>query len=108
MNLRARFIVIAIATAMLSLFARPAAAASCEDLANLALPQATITTAQRLPAGSFAPPNTSALSGLPAFCRVAATLKPTPVSAINIEVWLPLAAWNGKFEAVGNGGVFRA
>ena len=40
---------------------------------------------------------------LPAFCRVALTVKPTSDSAINVEVWLP-AAWNGKFNAVGTGG----
>jgi feruloyl esterase len=43
---------------------------------------------------------------LPAFCRVAATLTPTNDSEIKIEVWLPDSAiWNGKFEAVGNGGL---
>ena len=41
---------------------------------------------------------------LPAFCRVAATLKPSPDSDIKIEVWLPASGWNGKFQAVGNGG----
>ena len=40
---------------------------------------------------------------LPAFCRVAATLKPSSDSDIKIEVWLPAADWNGKFQAVGNG-----
>ena len=40
----------------------------------------------------------------PAFCRVAATLRPTSDSDIKIEVWLPTAGWNGKFQAVGNGG----
>ena len=105
MNLRLRFIVIAIASAMVCVLARPTVAASCEDLANLTLPQATITLAQPLPAGSFTPPNSRSLSDLPAFCRIAATIKPTPASDVNIEVWLPLAAvWNGKFEAVGNGG----
>ncbi len=38
---------------------------------------------------------------LPAFCRVAATLKPTSDSDIKIEVWLPASGWNGKFQAVG-------
>src|SRR4029079_3679894 len=43
---------------------------------------------------------------LPAHCRVAATLKPTSDSDIKMEVWLPDgAAWNGKFEAVGGGGL---
>jgi len=42
---------------------------------------------------------------LPAFCRVAVTLTPSPDSDIKIEVWLPdSSAWNGKFQAVGNGG----
>ena len=41
---------------------------------------------------------------LPAFCRVAATLTPTADSRIRIEVWMPASGWNGKFQAVGNGG----
>jgi feruloyl esterase len=42
---------------------------------------------------------------LPAYCRVAATLRPTSDSEIKIEVWLPeAAAWNGKFKGTGNGG----
>ena len=35
---------------------------------------------------------------------MAATLKPTADSDIKIEVWLPVAGWNNKFQAVGNGG----
>ena len=46
----------------------------------------------------------AALADLPAFCRVAATLTPTRESDIKIEVWLPMAGWNGKLQAVGNGG----
>jgi feruloyl esterase len=42
---------------------------------------------------------------LPAHCKVAATLKPSADSVIDIEVWMPESAkWNGKFQAVGNGG----
>jgi feruloyl esterase len=41
---------------------------------------------------------------LPAHCRVAATLRPSSDSAIDIEVWMPAENWNGKFQAVGNGG----
>jgi feruloyl esterase len=41
---------------------------------------------------------------LPAFCRVAATIRPVPDSTIKIEVWLPTENWNGKFMGVGNGG----
>src|SRR6185436_14509817 len=43
-------------------------------------------------------------AALPAFCRVAATLTPSSDSDIKIEVWLPSSGWNGKFQAVGNGG----
>jgi tannase/feruloyl esterase len=41
---------------------------------------------------------------LPAHCRVAAVLNPSPDSQIEMEVWLPSESWNGKFQAVGNGG----
>jgi len=34
---------------------------------------------------------------------VAASLKPTSDSDIRIEVWLPMAGWNGKLQSVGNG-----
>ena len=95
----------------------PAAAVSCAELASLALPNTTITKAEAIAAGAFTlpAPNTPASPAgppaplqafqlAPAFCRVAATLKPTPDSDIGIEVWLPAAGWNGKFAAVGNGG----
>jgi feruloyl esterase len=35
---------------------------------------------------------------------VQATLTPSADSDIKIEVWLPASGWNGKFQAVGNGG----
>src|SRR5688500_3848698 len=42
---------------------------------------------------------------LPAHCRIAATLKPSADSVIDVEVWMPEASrWNGKFQMVGNGG----
>ena len=56
--------------------------------------------------GPFTPPATAkpaTARALPAFCRVAATLKPTRDSDIKIEVWMPASGWNGKFQAVGNG-----
>ena len=104
--------VAAIVAGMATAFAPPVqAAASCESLAALALPNTTITAVQAVAAGGFtpltplggrgAPP---AAVSLPAFCRVAATLKPSSDSDIKIEVWLPSAGWNGKFQGVGNGG----
>ena len=68
----------------------------------------TITAAVPVDAGTFRAPGaaaTAAAMNTPAFCRVAATLAPTPESHIRIEVWLPpAAAWNGKFLGTGNGG----
>src|SRR5438045_725752 len=86
----------------------PAVAAidSCTSLAKMALPHATRTVAASVQAGAFTPDaqgDAGDFSALPAFCRVAATLKPTRDSDIKIEVWLPASGWNGKFQAVGNG-----
>ena len=101
----------AVVFAIVTFSSAPAGAASCESLASLALPSTTITMAQAVAAGAFAMPGggragrgNAALKDLPAFCRVAATLKPSSDSDIKIEVWLPAENWNGKFQAVGNGG----
>jgi tannase/feruloyl esterase len=84
-------------------------ASSCESLSSLALPNTSMTLAQLVPAGTFAlpvaGPATPQFRQLPGFCRVAATLTPSSDSAIKIELWLPIADWNGKFQAVGNGGL---
>jgi feruloyl esterase len=80
------------------------AATSCEDLAKLTLTNATVTTAQSVAAGDFAPFGANAVHDLPAFCRVALTLKPSSDSDIQSEVWMPTKDWNGKFQGVGNGG----
>ena len=92
-----------------SLNAGLAAAASCGDLASLTLPNTTIT-AETVAAGVFAQ-GTNGKQGagpgfkdLPAFCRVAMTVKPSNDSDIKIELWLPVSTWNKKFEANGNGG----
>jgi feruloyl esterase len=92
---------------------------SCDSLRTVTLPNtgATITATQMIEAGPWDPPRASEtanrpqpLTDLPHFCRVQATLKPTSDSDIKIEVWLPImkqeeaAGWNGKFQAVGNGG----
>src|SRR3977135_2175606 len=90
---------------LLLLTALPAAAAtSCEDLAKLTIPNATITTAQSVPAGKFTPPEGTSVGEVPAFCRVALTLRPSSDSDIKLEVWMPASGWNGKFEGIGNGG----
>ena len=81
------------------------AGASCESLGTLSLPEAKITSAQSVAAGDFTPPSAAEpIHNLRAFCRVAATLTPSKDSDIKIEVWMPASGWNGKFQAVGNGG----
>jgi len=98
--------------AALSLMPAPtmAASAACETLSKMTLPGATIDKAQSMAAGDFTLPpsgpggNAQTFKNLPGFCRVAATLKPSSDSDIKVEVWLPSAGWNGKFQAVGNGG----
>jgi feruloyl esterase len=91
---------------LLSVRSRNAAEMACGDLAKLGLPNTTITAALAVDAGAFIPPapgNQARFRALPAFCRVAATLKPTADSEIKMEVWLPSSGWNRKFQAVGNG-----
>src|SRR5947207_4421848 len=86
--------------------------ATCESLKSLSLENTTITLAETVAAGQFSLPATgrgaaqqnAAFKQLPAFCRVAATLKPSSDSDIKIEVWLPMSGWNTKYQAVGNGG----
>lgn len=86
-----------------------ASGASCEGLSKLSLSHAIITSAKNIEAGQFRPANPAdaprvGFGDLPAFCRVAATLKPSSDSDIKIEVWLPASGWNGKLEGTGNGG----
>src|ERR1700761_6995555 len=96
---------------LLALGALPAMAATCESLGGLHLPDATIDSAVTVAAGAFTLPATPNGRGgragapdpyrdLPAFCRVTATLKPSNDSDIKIEVWLPSAGWNQKYQAV--------
>jgi hypothetical protein len=95
----------------LALFAAPAAAATCESIASLALPDGKITSATLVAAGEFAPPGgggpmmggNAVFKTAPAFCRVTATLTPTSDSDIKIEVWMPAENWNGKLVGTGNG-----
>jgi feruloyl esterase len=94
----------ALLCAALFVLVMPAAAATCEALAQLSLPGATITTAQSVPAGKFTPPDGHALGNLPAFCRVAGVIKPSSDSDIQFEVWMPSSGWNGKYQGIGNGG----
>jgi feruloyl esterase len=93
-------------------FACPArSAVPCESLTTLKFTNTTITIARPVAAGKFKPTSgtvkaadKTAYKKLPAFCRIAATVRPTSDSEIKIEVWMPETGWNNKLLAVGNGG----
>ena len=83
----------------------PAAATPCTNLLSLQLQYTTITSAEDNTSGIFTVPNSNTtLTGLPAFCRVTATVTPMSESNIKIEVWLPETTWNGRFLGTGGGG----
>jgi feruloyl esterase len=112
--LRAAFLATMIGSVAALATSRVGANSSCDSLATLALPNAHVTSAETVAAGAFQPPSGPRGGGgrggaqlyakLPSFCRVAATLAPSSDSDIKIEVWLPSSGWNGRFQAVGNGG----
>ena len=80
---------------------------ACTQLAQTRAAGLNISAASTVAAGAFAPANARSsapdprFASLPAFCRVQATLTPTSDSTIGMELWLPAAGWNGRFQAVG-------
>ena len=75
------------------------------------MPAGTVTGVGVVAKGAFVPPGQTPTAPVPAiyarvpeFCRADLTLKPSSDSDIKVEVWLPASGWNGKFQAVGNGG----
>lgn len=113
-----RCVVAAIASAMAvggALASSSANAADCFSLKKLALPDTTVLEAEVRPAGVNSITGTySTVDGtelghftgdIPAaVCRVRVAIKPTPVSNIISEYWLPVSNWNGRFDVTGNGG----
>src|SRR6266851_2540645 len=96
--------------AALSACATPASpeATRCETLRSLTLDHAAIVSVRAVSAGRYFLWRT-ALIGIPFFkvpasCRITAVSTPSSDSKINIEIWLPLNHWNGKFQGLGNGG----
>lgn len=81
---------------------------ACADLRSLRLPGVEITSARPSPggpaAGSLPTVAGSTRILLPPHCVITAVARPTTDSHIGIEVWLPLATWNGKYQQIGNGG----
>ena len=90
----------------------PSRALPCGKLIGLPLDKTTINSAEVVGSGKFLPPPNvrraspeffTAFNTLPAFCRVRAVARPSSDSEINIEVWLPVAGWNGRYLGAGNG-----
>ncbi|WP_272955920.1 tannase/feruloyl esterase family alpha/beta hydrolase [Actinopolymorpha rutila] len=87
----------------------------CAGLSGLRLPDTTVQSATTNTSGSFTvPPGPGApgadkpgtvLADLPAYCdvRLVRTNPPTH-DEVNIELWLPLTAWNHRFQGVGGSG----
>jgi feruloyl esterase len=101
-----------VVAALAGIWGQASAAQRCESLVSLKLPNTTITLAQSVAAGALVPPPGPLgppgapppdFKHLPAFCRVAATIRPTKDSDIRVEVWLPASGWNGRLRGGGNG-----
>ena len=97
-------------TVSLALAGAGVRAETCAQLTGTKLDHATVTQSQIVPktgaiGGSAPAPDGRPLIAPVEFCRVQITSTPTRDSDIRIEVWIPsVAAWNHKFEQVGNGG----
>jgi hypothetical protein len=75
--------------------ARRAAPVPCEDLVAQSLPNTTITAAVIAPASET----------MPQSCQVHAVVTHPPAGdAVNIDIWMPIRNWNGRFQGVGGGG----
>ena len=95
-------VLVVAASPMCTLSAQQSAPLTCEALARVQAPNATITSAAAVEASSKIANN---LTASKPFCRVSGFLTPTSDSHIAFEVWLPAPdAWNHKFQGVGNGG----
>jgi len=84
-------------------------AGRCAGLTAVKLEGAKVTSAMLVAAGAALgdvkeAPGQGPVGKLPAFCRVKVTDTPTGDSDIKTEVWLPVAGWNGRYRASGNGG----
>src|SRR5256714_5426327 len=100
------------AVALLLLPPTSTKASPCDSLMQLRIENTTITSARVVGQGAFhlrrgyrsSVEFFTAFNRLAAFCRVQATVTPSPDSHIEVEVWLPATGWTGKLLGVGNGG----
>jgi feruloyl esterase len=106
-------VALAVASPLLAQNATGGAPTACANLKSVRVPKTVVAVAEPVAAGQFRSPAPPAfgpprdLSFLPAFCRVAGTIRATAESDIRFELWLP-ENWNGKFMQTGNGGAAGA
>jgi feruloyl esterase len=98
----------AIVAALLRLSATAQQPDACQRLATTALPNATITAATRVDAGTFSPPAgrrgaSEPYADLGAFCRITTTTPVTAASTAHTEIWLPIGNWNHESRPAGGG-----
>lgn len=72
---------------------------ACEALQSLRIPDARVTAVEFVPAA-----DAGEGQPVPEHCKVALVLEPSRDSHIEMELWMPMQGWNGKFLALGNGG----
>lgn len=84
----------------------PAVAGPCENLVVNpgGVLGGKVTGALSVSGPLFVAPDGVTYTGVPAFCKVSAVLTPSSDSFVNVELWMPANSWNGKYQAVGNGG----
>jgi feruloyl esterase len=90
----------------LSALARSVIAADCLGLAGQVFGDASILKSESVSVPAFiGGPGPGGVAVFAPFCRVQGVIKPSADSDIKFEVWLPpAAAWNDKYQGVGNGG----
>ncbi|KAF2192791.1 tannase and feruloyl esterase [Zopfia rhizophila CBS 207.26] len=81
----------------------------CSEVQILPLPGASVVSLQRGEKSAFtlpaAPPLLLDSVSVPSICEINITLThPAVDDKVNIQVWLPLEEWNGRFVALGGSG----
>ncbi|MES2488249.1 MAG: tannase/feruloyl esterase family alpha/beta hydrolase [Pseudomonadota bacterium] len=81
----------------------------CENLLNLKLDNARVTSVSNVSGGKkfsfFGMFVGAPFFQVPASCRIAFEMTPVADSLIKAELWLPREGWNGRFQTLGNGGL---
>jgi hypothetical protein len=98
--------VVTTAAALALLAAGAAQAGTCENLTvlDVGLSGGTVTGSVTVPGPNYTAANGVTYTNVPSFCKVSLVMTPTTDSFINVELWLPVTTWNGKFQGIGNGG----